>query len=95
MNEKLSDRVALTLPDETLFLHTFAGTASIKELPDGRLLSVMVLLGPTAVLMLVALVAGFPGENATTVIFFAVFGLSLLLVTLDNIRLLVAVSRKV
>lgn len=60
-----------------------------------RLLGVIVLLGPSAVLMLAALVAGFPGGNVTTVIFFAVFGFSLLLVTLDNIRLLVAVSRKI
>lgn len=60
-----------------------------------RLLGVIVLFGPSAVLMLAAQVAGFPGGNVITLIFFAVFGLSLLLVTLDNIRLFVALSRKI
>lgn len=41
MNDEFASRVALTLPDETLFLHTYTGTPSIKELPDGRLLSIM------------------------------------------------------
>ena len=40
MNDDFSKRVALTLPDETLFLHTFTGAASIKELKDGRLLNI-------------------------------------------------------
>ena len=41
MNDDFSKRVALTLPDQTLFLHTFTGAASIKELKNGRLLNIM------------------------------------------------------
>ena len=41
MNDDFRKRVALTLPDETLFLHTFTGGGSIKELEDGRLVNVL------------------------------------------------------
>ena len=40
MNDDFRKRVALTLPDETLFLHTGTDAASIKELKDGRLLNI-------------------------------------------------------
>ena len=43
MNDNFKNRIALTLPDTTLFLHTFAsGGRSIKELDDGRLLNIAV-----------------------------------------------------
>ena len=59
-----------------------------------RVLGFIVLLGPIAILGLAALVAGFPSATLTTATIFAVLGVPLLLVILDNVRLLVAVSRK-
>ncbi len=41
LNNDFEKRVASTLPDETLFLHAYAGAASIKEVKDGRLLNIV------------------------------------------------------